>query len=891
MVGQTLGHYRIEEELGAGGMGVVYRATDTKLGRPVAIKVLPGAFGPGSERLARFEREARLLAALNHRNIAAIYGLEQSGGVHYLVLELAAGQNLNERLAAGPLPLDEAIGVCRQIAEALEAAHENGIIHRDLKPANVMITPQGKVKVLDFGLAKALQPAWRNDSSESPTVTAETEPGVVMGTGAYMSPEQARGRPLDKRTDIWSFGCVLFEVLTGTRAFPGKTTSDCMAAVLSAEPDWSALPPTVPPGVESLLRRCLQKDPARRLRDIGDARLELDEAEKGASSLHDRTLASSPRTGSRMRLLSGAAAMFLLGAAVMTVVGRGILRQPTPGRSITRFSIPFARDEVIYPTRSPQLAFSPDGSRIAYQAGGKIYLRTIDQLEATVLPGGIGGIPIFSPDGQWLAFYHLPSQSIRKIALSGGAPVTIGSVVGLAGASWGEDGNIVMGLFDLSIVPAAGGTIRTLLQPDTKAGERCYRTPQYLPGGKAVLFTIGKEDTDTFDDAQIAVLTLDTGKKKILIEGGMNARYSPTGHLVYARNGSLLAVPFDVGNLAIKGRPFPVVDNIFMSVNGGMAAFALSASGDLAYAPGAVEGGERVPVWVDRSGAAKPFPLPMRSYLHPRLSPNDDRLVLEVEGPHHDIFSFDLSREVLTRVSLDGNSHLPVLTPDGRHVAFRSDLSTLWWAPVDRGGAAERLTAEGGGLSADSWTPDGRTLVFTQSNKGTGTDIFVVSVEGNRTPRPLVQTKFDEGSAKFSPDGNWVAYSSNESGRPEVYAIPYPGPGDRLQVSTDGGTDPVWSRDTGELFYRNGDKMMVVTVATRPGLTLSKPRLLWEGHYLHGVNSSCGPAGVTSANYDVTRNGARFVMIDDKTQDVVARQINVVLGWTEELKRVARERQ
>jgi len=888
MVGQTLGHHHIEEQIGAGGMGVVYRATDTKLGRPVAIKVLPEAFARNAERLARFEREARLLAALNHSNIAAIYGLEESNGVHYLVLELVPGQTLAQRLASGALPFDEALVISRQIADALDAAHDRAIIHRDLKPANVKITPEGKVKVLDFGLAKALQtPASKIDWSQSPTLTAETEAGVVMGTGAYMSPEQARGRPVDKRTDIWAFGCVLYEMLTGRRAFPGETTSDSMAAVLSAEPDWAALPLSIPAGVCSLLRRCLQKDAQRRLRDIGDARAELDESPSGVDAtsvnpLHARS--------NRFSLVAGTAVAFVLGALVMMAVARNS-REDRTARSITRFAVPFGQNEVIYPSRSPNVAISPDGTRLAYQVqrGGQlqIYLRAVDQLEAKPVPGAAGGVPFFSPDGEWVAFYNSPTQTIRKIALSGGAAVTVSSAAGIAGGTWGEDGNIVIGMFDLYTVPAAGGEMKTLLKPDIKSGERCYRTPQYLPGGKAILFTIGKDDTDTFDDGQIAVLSLETGQKKILIEGGMNPRYSPSGHLVYGRSGSLLAVPFDARRLAVTGRPFPVVDNVFMSVNGGMAAFSLSAKGDLVYAPGLVEGGERVPLWVDRSGAAKPLPIPMRSYLHPRFSADDGRLVMEVEGPRHDIFSYDVSRAVLTRVSLDGNSHLPVLTPDGTRVTFRTERVTLWSAPVDRGGEPERLTPEGGGLSPDSWSPDGRVLAFTTVNPETGADIFVVTRDGDQTPRPLVQTKFAEGSAKFSPDGKWLAYSSNESGRPEVYVIPYPGPGPRQQVSTDGGTDPVWRRKGGEMYYRNGDKMMVVSATTGPKLTLSKPRVLWEGHYLHGVNSSCGPAGATSSNYDVTNDGEHFVMIDDKTQDVTARQINVVLGWAEELKRAA----
>ena len=882
MIGRTLGHYRIEDQLGAGGMGVVYRATDSKLGRPVAIKVLPDSFAHHPERLLRFEREARLLAALNHPHIAAIYGFEESAGVLYLVLEYVPGQTLAQRLAASALTIEEALDVCRQIAEALESAHEKSIIHRDLKPANVKITPGGKVKVLDFGLAKALAPSGGGDSSQSPTVTAETEAGIVLGTAAYMSPEQARGQTVDKRTDIWAFGCVLYEALTRRRAFAGQTMSESMAAVLTAEPDFDALPAKAPYSVRCLLRRCLQKDPQRRLRDIGDARLEL---EAPAAP----PLPAAPSAKFRRAPWSFAGAAFLLGALAMLPLSRFFRGAPAAQRTI-RFSAPFAEGEMIYPTRTPQLAISPDGYHFAYQAvqpngQSQIYLRAVGQLEAKAIPGAIGSGPFFSPDSQWLAFFHGPTQSFRKIALSGGAPVTIAGGSGMSGASWGEDGNIVVGGFDLLTVPASGGVLKTLLPLDLKAGERCYRTPQYLPGGKAVLFTVGRENTDTFDDAQIAVLSLATRRKKILIEGGMCARYSPTGHLVYGRGGGLLAVPFDLKTLTVTGRPFPVLEGVFMSVLGGMAAFSLASTGDLVYAPGIAEGGERVPLLVDRTGAAKPLPVPMRSYVHPRLSTDDTRLVVEVEGPRHDIFAYDFPRGVFTRLSLDGNSHLPILTPDGSRVTFRSDQMDLWWAPVDRGGEGEKLApSPGSNQSPESWSPDGRVLAFTQSNDQTGADVFVVSLDGPRRPRPLVQTKFNEGSPKFSPDGKWVAYCSNESGRAEIYVTPYPGPGAKIQVSAEGGTDPVWRR--GEMFFRNGDKMMAVSVATEPRLTLSKPRRLWEGRYLHGVSSSCGAAGVTSSNYDVSSDGGHFIMIDDKKRDVVARQIHVILGWADELKRM-----
>jgi Tol biopolymer transport system component len=899
MIGQTLGHYSIEQELGAGGMGVVYRATDSKLGRQVAIKVLPEAFARQPARLARFEREAHMLASLNHPNIAAIHGLEECGGVHYLILELVPGLTLAKRLAEGPLSIAEALGVSRQIAEALEAAHEKGIVHRDLKPANVKITPEGKVKVLDFGLAKALgAPSLGDlDFSQSPTVTAEgTEIGTVLGTAAYMSPEQARGRPVDKRTDIWAFGCVLFESLTRRRAFGGKTTSDCMAAVLAAEPDWDALPAATPANIRALLRRCLEKDPRKRLRDIGDAGIEIDDALAGRES---RAMpADQAFPAAKRGILAGAAAGLLAGPLVVTWAVHP-WRQSAAPRSVTRFAIPFDPKALIRPSHSPNVTISPDGGRVAYTTTregmpGQVSIRAIDQQAAKPITEAVGGVPFFSPDGKWLGFYYGASQSIRKVALSGGAPVTVADTEGIAGASWGEDGNIVWGFFDLLSVPAAGGPTKTLLKADSKSGERFYRQPWYLPGGKAILFTLGRDNTQSYYDAQIGVLSLETGQKKILIEGGMCPRYSPTGHLVYARAGSLLAVPFDVKKLAVNGQPFPVLDGVFMSASTGMAAFAMSANGDLAYAPGPVDGGERLPFWVDRKGTATPFPLPPRTYLHPRFSPDDRQLAMEVEGPTHDSYFYDISRDTLTRFSFDGNTHWPVWTARGDRIAFRSgrtQLMSMWWTPADRSGADERLTpVEGNVQTPESWSPDSRAMLFTQRSRDMGADIFVLSLDGDRRPRPLVQTKFEEGSPKFSPDGTWVAYCSNESGRPEVYVTSYPGPGARIQVSNDGGSDPVWRRKGGELYYRRGDKMMVVSVATQPKLTLSKARVLWDGNYMHGTSSSCGVPGATSTNYDVSADGERFVMIQDKTTDVAAQQVNVVLGWAEELKRAAQAR-
>lgn len=891
-IGSAWAHYTISEHLGAGGMGTVYKATDTRLGRQVALKLLHPEVLESSGGPQRFEREARALASLNDPRIAAIYEFDEQEGVPYLALEYVPGLTLADRLRRGPLDVCEALEVAEQIAGGLEAAHACGIIHRDLKPSNIKVGENGKVKILDFGLAK-FAPAMQTAAASASTLTNRM---AVLGTPEYMSPEQACGKELDSRSDIWAFGCVLYESLTGKSAFRRPTVTETLAAVVQHEPDWDALPPSTPPNIGVLLRRCIQKDPGKRLRHIGDAIFDLDEARTGRlipATPSDRAAASNHKA-----LVAGAAAGILAGAILVLLAVR-YWPQSAAHRDLTRFTVPFAAQEAITPSNSPNVTISPDGRRVAYTTwrgtspAGQIYIRAVDQQDAKPIAEALGGAAaFFSPDGKWLAFFHGRTQSIRKLAVTGGAPVAVANIEGIAGASWGEDGNIVWGFFDLMSVPAGGGPIRSVLKPDSKSDERFYRQPWYLPGGRAILFTVGTERMETFNDAQIAVVSLATGQKKILIDGGMCPRYSPTGHLVYARAGSLLAVPFDVRNLAVKGQPTSVVDGVYMNAGTGMAAFAISAYGDLAYAPGPVVTAGRLPCWVNRKGVTEPFPLPPRSYLHPRFSPDDRQVAMEIEAPVHDSYTYDISRNALSRFSFDGTTHWPIWTPRGDRIAFRSgrtSFMSMWWTPADRSGSDERLTTVDGNMQTpESWSPDGRSLLFTQRTPNSGADIFVLSMDGDRKPRPLVQTNFDEGAPKFSPDGKWVAYCSNESGRAEVYVTPYPGPGARIQVSTDGGSDPVWRRKGGELYCRLGEKMMVVSVATEPKLSLSKPRVLWEGAFMYGTSSSCGGPGVTSTNYDVTADGERFVMIREKDVDSSARQVNVVLGWGEELKRLAK---
>jgi serine/threonine-protein kinase len=920
LIGRRLSEYELQELIGAGGMGEVYRARDLKLGRSVAIKVLPALLTHDVERVARFRREAQILATLNHPHIAAIYALEESEGMLGLVLELVEGPTLADRISEGPLAPVDALRIARQMADALEAAHAKGIIHRDLKPANIKLAPGGRVKVLDFGLAKATDRAVA-DATALATVDATRE-GMILGTAAYMSPEQARGMAVDERTDIWAFGCVLYEALTGRRTFSGTTAADCVAAILEREVDWALLPPGTPTTIVRLLEQCLDKNPLRRLPDISAACRALDEALSSESPRSVRPIA--PSAARKFPRAAYVAAIVLL--VIAAVAGTRLVRQMSPRPE--RLDIGLGDSEFIAPSHSSELAISPDGTLIAYattrsmsdmprmaatyaassDAGvvadmasampsmtmsEQIYVRSRSQAGARPIGGALGGAPFFSPDGKWLGFWHAPSGTLRKVALSGGAPVRIGSAVsGIAGAAWGRDDEIVFAWFDLFRVPASGGSPKLLLKVDEERGERFYRHPSFLPSGRAVLFTIGMADTYSYDDAEIGVLSIATGEKKILVEGGSSPRYSPSGHLVYARGGDLLAVPFDPDRLDVLGQPFRVADGVFMSANTGMAAYSISSDGHLVYAAGPMEQGLRRPVFVDRQGRPTPVPLPPRSYLHPRLSPDERQLTIEVEGASHDIFAYDFARGTLTKMSFDGASHWPSWTPDGRRLTFRSwktGTMTMWWMPADQSGPPELLTEVGSMQSPESWSPDGRALAFTQmDDPERGSDIYVLPLDGDRRPYPLVRTKFSEGSPKFSPDGRWLAYASNKSGRPEVYAMAYPGPGPETQVSTEGGTDPLWRPDGGELYYRAGDRMMVVDVTAGDALTLSKPRVLWEGRYMAGVGSSCGMAGPTSANYDVTADGQRFLMIEDTSETAECRLLRVVANWSTELRNIGR---
>jgi hypothetical protein len=671
--GTKHGTYEILAPLGTGGMGEVYRARDTRLRREVAIKVLPASLATDPERLARLEREARLLAALNHPNIAAIYGLEETEGSPYLVMECVEGESLAQKLARGLLAVEDALAIATQIAAALEAAHEAGVIHRDLKPANVMVRPDGSVKVLDLGLARAVADSPAGDPSLSPTVTSGgTATGVILGTAAYMSPEQARGRNLDRRTDVFSFGCVLYECLTGKRAFPGETVSDTLAAILRGEPDWSALPSETPSAVRRLLRRCLQKDVRKRLHDMGDARIELEEA----GSAPELPAAAPQQRGHRLLWALGGA---LVGIVAVYSAGRLFGRLTSAPSNPVRAVLPLpAETELSFASR-PAIAVSPDGRTVVFRAASRgvvrLYRRALDASAAEPIAGTEGGFaPFFSPDGEWLGFFT--TTELKKVPLAGGAPIRISHVPPVtAGAAWGADGNIVLTLTangPLSRVSEAGGAFQPVSTLDSTRGENSHLWPQILPEGRGILvaMVLGKDWQD-FANAQIVVLDPKTGKRTVVLEGSPFARYA-AGQLVFVRGGSVFRAPFDLTRLSVTGPPIPVAVRVTIDSNYGAASFAVTAEGALVFADGPpVADSNSVVLRLDRQGVEKPLPLPDAQYSQPRLSPDGKNLALvKCDGPACKLFLYDLERRVLTPLTSEpGRFFDPVWSPDGRRLA------------------------------------------------------------------------------------------------------------------------------------------------------------------------------------------------------------------------------
>jgi eukaryotic-like serine/threonine-protein kinase len=879
-VGTRLGPYEITSVLGAGGMGEVWRARDTRLARDVALKILPELFACDSDRLLRFQREAQVLASLNHPNIGAIYGLEDSGGVHALVLELVEGQTLGGRIAQGAVPLEEAVAIAKQITEALEAAHARGVIHRDLKPGNVKVRPDGTVKVLDFGLAKAFDP--RPDASDmslSPTMTspAMTRMGVIMGTAAYMSPEQARGSVVDSRADIWAFGVVLYEMLAGKTLFEGATVSDTLAAVLRADIEWGRLPSNVPPALRTLLRRCLQRDPKQRLQHIGDARIELEDLQRDQGS--SAPAAQAPRRWGQLALAA------LLSALVVGPLGWSF-KPASPAGAPTSVIIR-TPSEMPMGQMAP-LALSPDGRQLVYVVGlgarRALVHQSLNVFEPRLLVENAGArVPFFSPRGDTVGFYSESTGEVQQVRLSGGTATRLLDAADSLGASWGEDGTIVFSAAwgqPLRIRRPGTSESTTLTRLNVEAGERGHLWPQILPGTRAVLFTIWT-GAPTWDEVQLGVADLETGEHTVVLRGGASGRYASSGHLIFWRGNALAAAPFDLETQAVTGEPVRVVEDVRLDVGSGSAHFALSESGTLAYVKGGADTFAESFV-ADRTGKQVGRLDETESVGDPVFSPDGQRVALTLfkGGGAFGIGVYDLQRRLLTPLPLAGDNVLPTWTREGDRITFLSDAGgryNYYSIPFDGGGRPQPLfsTYQGSVQSALSWLPNGRSFVYARSDDKTGRDLWL-GTTGQPDPKPLLATAANESAPTFSPDGRFIAYQSDESGALEVYVRPFPQVEERRElISRSGGTSPRWSRDGTEIFYVSEKGLMRVPVApTRDGsgtLSFGEPSL------------ALAMTGLTS--FDTSPDGRSFAIARSPIEKA-AKEIRVVLNWFEELRRL-----
>jgi eukaryotic-like serine/threonine-protein kinase len=878
--GRRLGPYEILSAIGAGGMGEVYKARDTRLDRIVAIKVLPAHLADRAELRERFDREAKTIASLNHPHICTLHDTGHQDEIDFLVMEYLEGETLAQRLVKGALPIQQVLQYAIEISDALDKAHRKGITHRDLKPGNIMLTKSG-TKLLDFGLAKLKQEGAPSiPDSQLPTMkSAITGEGTILGTLQYMAPEQVEGKEVDARTDIFAFGAVVYEMATGKKAFEGKTSASVMAAILKDEPPaMSSLQPVTPPALDRVVKTCMAKEPDERWQTAGDLCRELKWIAEGGSQITSMTTAAGKgvRSPGRRWLIFGMGAL-LLGAAISGIAIWNL--KPTPSKPVTRTVITLPPGDRLVGPDQPSLALSPDGRQLAYAAvrGGssQLYLRSMDSLESKPIPGTEGASePFFSPDGQWLGFFA--AQKLKKVSVSGGVGETLGDAALPVGGTWSSKGTIVFAPTansPLLQVSDAGGAPQPLTHLEKSDGNHIW--PEFLPGGKAVLFAEGHSSADS----QVAIQSIETGERRNLI-GGMQPRYAASGHLIFAQGGTLMAVSFDPQRLEIKGTPVPVVGGVANSASYASSQFSISETGSLVYVPGGFQSAQSKLMWVNRNGAEQLLAVPAHAYMAPRLSPDGRMIAVGITEQETHIWLYDIARETLTRLTFEGNNNnAPVWTPDGKRIAFNSNKDgplNIFWQLVDGSGGLERLLTSEYLQAPMSWSPDGQLLAFHEVNPTTQRDIWVLRLK-DRKAEPFLRTPADERAPRFSPDGHWLTYVSNESGRFEIYVQPYPGPGGKWQISTEGGTEPVWNPNGHELFYRSGDKMMAVEISSQSGFSAGKPRILFEGGYL--------PSTVAQPNYDISPDGQRFLMVKPGEQAQGApTQINVVLNWFEELK-------
>ncbi len=885
--GARLGPYEIVSALGAGGMGEVYRARDIKLGREVAIKVLPADVARDSDRVARFAREAQILASLNHPHIAGILHLQEADGVSALVMELVEGETLADRIARGPIPIDEALPVARQICEALEAAHDHGIIHRDLKPANIKITPDGVVKVLDFGLAKLAEPgSGIRDSgfegakgalSLSPTITSPalmTGVGVLLGTAAYMAPEQAKGKLADKRSDIWAFGCVLYEMLTGVKPFVSGDVAETLAAILMREPDWRALPGSTAPSMKRLLRRCLEKDPHERLRDIGDVRIELKDLSVAAAEPSVHTVPM--RRGLAWIVPAGSLLVAVAAVAVAFVAWRAV-----PPTVVTRL-------DVTAPSTTDGFSFalSQDGRQIVFAGnsakGSQLWLRRLDQTSAQPLVGTENAVyPFWAPDGRSLGFFA--DGKLKRLDFNGGAVQVLADAPQPRGGTWNTEGVILFSpasAAPLMRLPATGGSATPVTH--LVVGQGSHRWPQFLPDSKRFIFLMVLGQAQTHG---IYVASLDGGEPKRILPSETQAWYAPPGYLVRVSQGVIMAQPFDTSRAALSGDPFPVAQGVVLDDGTGRSAFSLSAAGALAYRSGAAT--LRQIVWVDRTGKVigKVAAASEGSPANLALAPSGQRIALNSTVQNNiDVWLFD-ARGVASRFTFDeAVDSRPIWSPDGNEIVFesaRTGIGDLFKKPSSGVTSEQTLLADGRQKDPLDWSRDGKFLLFGSQDPSNASDLWALPMIGEHKPFPIVQTPFDDIEGQFSPDSRLVAYASNESGRYETYVRVFPGPGGTWQVSTAGGTQPRWSPDGKEIFYLSPDsQLMSAPIRILPdarAVEVGTPTALFPVHLAVGGNIAVG-SNLARAQYAVAPDG-RFLMITP-VDDAVASPITIVLNWT-----------
>jgi eukaryotic-like serine/threonine-protein kinase len=891
--GDQLGSYEILALLGAGGMGEVYRARDLKLKREVAIKILPERFARDADRVGRFQREAEVLATLNHPNIAAIYHVQEANNTRFLVLELVDGETLAERIRQGPLPVGEALKIAHQIACALEAAHAKGIIHRDLKPANVKITTEGKAKVLDFGLAKAVEPPSfiSPNLSDSPTMDMmATNPGVILGTVAYMSPEQAKGLALDPRSDVFSLGCILYEMLSGRQSFQGGTPSEVLASVLIREPDWSCIPANVNPRTNELVQRCLEKDATHRWQAAGDVREEI-----------ERLLSAPTGTGSialdttKPNLLGRRVIPVLLSAilAAVAVIATWYLKPSAPA-PVTKFPLVLPSDQVFTQSERHLLSLSPDGTKLVYVANNQLFLRRMSETDAQTIQGAGGGVanPFFSPDGSWVGFWSIADSQIKKVALAGGGAIPICNSSALFGASWygnqivfAESGKGIMR------VSANGGQPETLVS--IKSDEGTADSPQMIDGGRAILFTIAEgEGPDRWDRANIVVQSLASSSRKVIRSGGSDAHYLPSGHVIYAQRGNVLAVPFDPKRFEANGNAVVMIEGVWRATAGqtGAAHLTVADTGALAFIPGG-PGGAAVRTTlalVDQSGRVEALPILPGQYVHPRISPDGRQLAFMTDdGTEQAVWIYDMSGGVEPRrLTLSGRSRYPIWTPDGLHVIFTSDRegdNGLYRQRADGTQPAERLTkADAGSIHfALSVDPSGKILAFYNAQRGSS-GIWLLPLNGGGKAEPFPETPNSvQPTAIFSPDGRWLTYSTTEKGPvPQIFVRSYNGADSKYQITTEGGGMPLWSADSKQLIYLGGpNRYLVLDIRSDLPVPSGKPSALPVTGIIQPLPGM--------RNYDLTSDRKLLVVVPsfskNETNPRPMLQINIVLNWFTEL--------